>query len=273
MITRAFLSILLCAAVISSGCRAVEPDSPAPAPSTAVSAAPAADAPSLFIVGDSTVKNKLPKAGWGDYVAPYFDTERIHVHNRAIGGRSSRSFIEEGRWQRVLEEMKPGDFVMVQMGHNDSSLNRPQRYSLKGIGEETVDANDPKTGEPVRIHTYGWYLRRYAVDAREKGATLIFVTPVLRNSWDVEGANKNDFAAYAGWMRQIAQEEKVPLLDLNRILMKRYGELGKEKVSSGFFDEGDNTHTNLAGAEETAACAIAGLRKLNDCNIGKYLRE
>jgi len=273
MTKNALLSILLCAAAIGSGCRATEPASQATATSTAVSASTAADVPSLFIVGDSTVKNKLPKAGWGDYVAPYFDTERIHVHNRAIGGRSSRSFIEEGRWQRVLDELKPGDFVLVQMGHNDSSFNKPERYSLKGIGDETKDANDPKTGKPVTIHTYGWYLRKYVADTETRGATLIFVTPVLRNSWSADGSNKNDFAAYAGWMRQIAQEEKVPLLDLNRILMKRYGELGKEKVSSEFFDEGDNTHTNLVGAEETAVCIIAGLRNLRDCGIGKYLRE
>ena len=100
-----------------------------------------ANPPTLFIIGDSTVKNGTKgQMGWGERVAEFFDTNRIHVANHAIGGRSSRTFLTEGRWERVLAQLKPGDFVIIQFGHNDGGApddrQRP-RGSLRGTGEET----------------------------------------------------------------------------------------------------------------------------------------
>src|SRR5215470_13271163 len=107
--------------------------------------------PTLYIIGDSTVKNgdgtgKDKLWGWGSYLAEYFDTDRIHVENHAIGGRSSRTFITEGRWDRILAVAKPGDFVLVQMGHNDGGpLDDAARArgSIRGTGEETKEIDNP----------------------------------------------------------------------------------------------------------------------------------
>ena len=105
--------------------------------------------PTLFIVGDSTVKNNTAgQQGWGDPLIKLFDPEKIKVENHAIGGRSSRTFQNEGRWDRILGAAKPGDFVLVQMGHNDGgSLDDPRRArgSLPGIGDETREIDNPIT--------------------------------------------------------------------------------------------------------------------------------
>src|SRR6476469_8851802 len=136
--------------------------------------APKSDAkPTLFIVGDSTVKNGTRgQMGWGDPISGFFDTSRIRIENRARGGRSSRTFQTEGLWDRVLADAKPGDFVLIQMGHNDGGpLDDPARArgSIRGIGEETREIDNPITKKKETVHTYGWYLRKYIADARAKG--------------------------------------------------------------------------------------------------------
>ena len=107
----------------------------------------------VFVVGDSTVKNHGPGEGWGDYLTPYFDGRRIQVLNWAMGGRSSRSFIEEGRWQRVLAQLQPDDFVLIQFGHNDQRELTTDRGTIPEIGEasqevlnETTKRLDNRTG-------------------------------------------------------------------------------------------------------------------------------
>src|SRR5262249_54578493 len=106
-----------------------------------------ADLPTLFIVGDSTVKNGANGGkGWGECIGKLFDISKINVQNRAIGGRSSRTFINEGRWDKVLEAAKPGDFLIVQMGHNDGGQiddSQRARGSLPGTGEETKEIENP----------------------------------------------------------------------------------------------------------------------------------
>jgi lysophospholipase L1-like esterase len=111
--------------------------------------------PTLFVVGDSTARNQA-NLGWGDHLAHYFDTSRINVANRAMGGRSSRTFINEGRWDKVLAEMKAGDSVLIQLGHNDGGeLDGPKpRGTIRGLGDESkvVTLLDGKT---ETVHTYG----------------------------------------------------------------------------------------------------------------------
>jgi len=131
--------------------------------------------PTLFIVGDSTVKNGTrDQVGWGEEIGALFDSSRINVQNRAIGGRSSRTFITEGRWDKILADAKAGDFVLVQMGHNDGGKPddpaRP-RGSLPGLGEETLEIDNPQTKKHEVVHTYGWYMRKYINDAKAKGMT------------------------------------------------------------------------------------------------------
>src|SRR5271168_4609410 len=122
--------------------------------------------PTLFLIGDSTVNNSgHGLQGWGTPIAYFFDTNRISVVNNAIGGRSSRSFLTEGRWGMVMAKIKPGDFVLMQLGHNDggSFADGRDRTSLKGIGEETLLVTN-SAGVPEIVHTYGWYMRKYVTD-------------------------------------------------------------------------------------------------------------
>ena len=131
-----------------------------------------AELPTLFIVGDSTVKNGTKgQQGWGDPIAALFDKTKIKVENHAIGGRSSRTFQTEGRWDKILAAAKPGDFVLMQMGHNDGGpLDDAARArgSIRGTGEETKEIDNPITKKKEVVHTYGWYLRKYVADARDK---------------------------------------------------------------------------------------------------------
>ena len=116
--------------------------------------------PTLFIVGDSTVRTPTKgQLGWGDPIAEMFDRSRINVINRARGGRSSRTFQTEGLWDQVLAEMKAGDFVLIQFGHNDGIApddpKRP-RGTLRGAGEETREIVHPQTKQKEIVHTFGW---------------------------------------------------------------------------------------------------------------------
>jgi lysophospholipase L1-like esterase len=111
---------------------------------------PAGNRPALFLIGDSTVKNHTAGLlGWGDPIADFFDPAKIRVENRALGGRSSRTFRTEGLWDKVLADVKPGDFVLMQFGHNDGGgvSDAHTRASIKGNGDETQEVTDPKTGE------------------------------------------------------------------------------------------------------------------------------
>src|SRR5712691_7132723 len=117
--------------------------------------------PTLFIIGDSTVKNGTKgQVGWGDPIADDFDKSKIRVVNRALGGRSSRTYLTEGLWDKVLADVQPGDFVIMQFGHNDGGgLSDPRgRASIKGTGDETQEATNARTGEKQSVHSYGWYL-------------------------------------------------------------------------------------------------------------------
>ena len=148
--------------------------------------------PTLFLIGDSTVRNGHGDGangqwGWGDLIGPYFDSKKINVVNRALGGRSSRTYLTGGYWSTVLALMKPGDFVMMQFGHNDGGPlddTSRARGTIPGIGEETREIENPITKRREVVHTYGWYLRKYIVDARAKGATPVVCSLVPR---DLEG--------------------------------------------------------------------------------------
>jgi lysophospholipase L1-like esterase len=128
------------------------------------------DWPTLYIIGDSTVRNGSRgdgangQWGWGAPIADFFDRSRLNVENHAMGGTSSRTFRTLGLWERVLDRIKPGDFVIMQFGHNDNgSLNdeRRARGTINGNGEETEEINNMLTGKQEVVHTYGWYIRQY----------------------------------------------------------------------------------------------------------------
>ncbi len=226
--------------------------------------APAA-LPTLFLIGDSTVNNHTKgQLGWGDPLVKLFDPVKIKVVNRARGGRSSRTFLTEGLWDKVLAELKPGDYVLMQFGHNDGgSLKDPRnRASIKGTSDETEEVENPTTKVKETVHSYGWYLRRYIRDAKTKGATAIVLSPVPRKIWKDDKTVARASGDYGKWAAEAAKQEAVAFVDLNDLIAKRYEALGKEKVETLFGDE--HTHTNAAGAELNAEQVVAGLKALKD---------
>jgi lysophospholipase L1-like esterase len=231
--------------------------------------------PTLFLIGDSTVKNGSGQGsdglwGWGDRIAPFFDATKIRVENRARGGRSSRTYQTEGLWDQVLAAMKPGDFVLMQFGHNDGGpLNTGRaRASLKGTGDQTQEVVMEATGKTEVVHTYGWYMRKYVADARAKGATPIVLSPVPRNMWREDRVIRasND---YGKWAAEAAKAEGAAFIDLNDLVARRYEEAGPETVKTYF--PGDHTHTNDAGAALNAAAVVEGIKGLKDCPLARYL--
>jgi lysophospholipase L1-like esterase len=251
---------------------------PAPRPPMQLPVPADAKLPSLFLIGDSTVRNGRGDGangqwGWGEPLADYFDAARINVVNRAVGGLSSRTYLTQGHWGRVLEMLKPGDFVMMQFGHNDDGpLDDAARArgTIKGIGDETREIDNPITRQHEVVHTYGWYLKRFIADARAKGATPILCTLIPRKIWQDGKIARNDLD-YAGWATQVAEAGKVPLVDLNGIIAQRYDELGAEKVEPLFADP--HTHTSRAGAELNAEAVIAGLKGLADNPLAHFFSE
>ena len=219
--------------------------------------------PTLFIIGDSTVNNHTAGLmGWGDPIAARFDKTKITVENRARGGRSSRTFYTEGLWHQVLAALQPGDFVLMQFGHNDggSMTDGRARASLKGSGDESQEVTMATTGKKEVVHTYGWYLRQYIAGAKSKGATPIVLSPIPRNIWKA-GTVIRASADYGKWSAEAAKAEDAFFIDLNEIVAKHYEELGPEKVRALYFAE-DHTHTTPAGADLNAASVIEGLQSL-----------
>lgn len=233
----------------------------------------AAARPTLFIIGDSTVRNGTKgQRGWGDPLTAFFDTMKINVVNRAIGGRSSRTFQTEGRWEKILAELKPGDFVLMQFGHNDGGpINDDSRArgSIRGTGDETQEIDNLLTKKREIVHSYGWYMRKYISDTKARGATPIVFSPVPRNRWKEDGTVYRASGDYGKWAADAAQKEGAAFIDLNEIVARRYEAMGPEKVSALF--SGDHTHTSAEGAEANAAAVVAGFKALGNSALCGYL--
>lgn len=243
--------------VLSSAQVPGTPDAPAqPALNQAQSAPLNPALPTLFIVGDSTARNGAD-LGWGDHFAHFFDTARINIANRARAGRSSRTFIQEGAWDKVLAEMKAGDSVLLQMGHNDGGDlgGAKPRGSLKGLGEESQDVTLPD-GHHEIVHTYGWYLRRYIAETREKKATPILLSLTVRNIWK-DGKIERDMG-YDAAIKQLASEQHVLFVDMGSIAADSFEAIGQEKTALLF--PKDHTHTSAEGAELNAKAVVSALQ-------------
>jgi rhamnogalacturonan acetylesterase len=235
--------------------------------------------PTLFLIGDSTVRAGSKGNGsdglwgWGAPIGDFFDRTRINVQNRAWGGMSSRTFQTQGFWEKVLADLKPGDFVIMQFGHNDGGpVNDRQRArgTIKGAGDETEDIDNLLTGKHEIVRTYGWYLRKFVTDAKAKGATAIVCSPIPRNIWrggKVIRASED----HARWAGEAARAEEAPFIDLNAIIAGHYDKLGEKHASTTFFGPKDHTHTIAAGARFNARCVIEGLKALNKCPLTDYL--
>ncbi len=232
--------------------------------------------PTLWLIGDSTVRNGSGRGvdamwGWGSLIVAHFDAEKIRVENRAIGGRSSRTFFTEGRWDEVLKQIQPGDFLMMQFGHNDGGglTGNRGRGSLKGDGDETQTITN-SAGKVEVVQTYGWYLRQYISGAKGKGATPIVISQIPRNIWK-DGKVGRESSGYGKFAKDAAEQGGAAFLDLNEIVALRYEQIGQPVVASMFFRPGDHTHTTLAGAKLNAAMVTEGVRGLKDDSLAKYL--
>jgi rhamnogalacturonan acetylesterase len=230
--------------------------------------------PTLYIIGDSTVRNtNRPQCGWGEKIADFFDTTQLNISNQAMAGRSTRSFIKEKRWDKVMSTIKKGDYLIMQFGHNEGSKpdtgKAGYRGVLKGTGEETVELTWPDSSKEI-VHTYGWYIRKFITDAKSKGAIPVVASMIPRNEFK-DGKVKRADNDYGKWAKEVAMGEGVAFIDLNAITADKYDGIGPEKVKEFF--PGDHTHTNEAGATVNAASVAEGIRLLKTLGLNNYLLQ
>ena len=212
----------------------------------------------IFMLGDSTMADKPipeadPERGWGQVLQQFFK-DGVTVRNHAVNGRSTKSFLDEGRWQVVLDALQPGDYVFIQFGHNDQKIKDPARYT------------NPYTG-------YRRNLTRYVRETREKGATPILFSSIVRRKFNEFGVLEDTHGAYPLVMRLVAQEHDVAFIDLQLESEILVTSLGPEKSKALYlwiepgkyknFPNGnqDNTHFNEHGATAMAELAIEEIRR------------
>ena len=236
--------------------------------------------PTLWIIGDSTVRNGSGAGtdgqwGWGDPLAASFDPAKIRVVNRAIGGRSSRTFQTDGRWDAILAEAKAGDFVLIQFGHNDpGAVNDDSRArgTLPGLGEEIQEIDNLLTKRPEVVHSFGWYLRKYVHDARAHGMTPIVCSYVPRCPRPGTTVDPHPVpGSYRLWSQQVAEAEKVPYIDLFQRIWSEYTKLTPDEIKSRYFTPADFTHTSRPGAELNATKVVEGIRAIETCPLRDFL--
>ena len=208
-----------------------------------------------------------------------FDLSKINVVNRAVGGLSSRTFLTGGHWDHVLPQLKAGDFVIMQFGHNDDgALNNEipgplrARGTIKGIGDETKEIDNVLTKKHEVVHSYGWYLRKFIDDTKARGATAFVCSPIPRKYWDEKGKIRTSEVGYSCWAAAVAAQEGVVFIDLNLIVAAIYDRMGHDKVMTMFprVTPDEHTHTNQAGAILNARCVVVGLKALKDDPLDPY---
>lgn len=229
--------------------------------------------PTLYIIGDSTVRNtNRPQCGWGEMIGDLLDTTKISISNQAMAGRSTRTFIKEKRWEKVLSTLKKGDYVIMQFGHNEGSKPDTSRAGyrgvLRGTGDETVSLTWKDSSVEV-VHTYGWYLRKFIREAKEKGATPIVCSMIPRNQW-TDGKVRLADKDFGKWAKEIAESESVAFVDLNSITAEKYNAMGPDEVAKLFHK--DHTHTNEEGAKINASSVAEGLRLIKNNTLASYLK-
>lgn len=233
--------------------------------------------PVLFTIGDSTVRNEDKGDGmwgWGSVIAEFMDTTRISVENHAMAGRSARTYLDEGRWDKVYNALQPGDFVLIQFGHNDAGdINIGKaRAELSGAGGESKVFLMEATGKYKVIYTFGWYLRKFIMDVKEKGAYPIVLSHTPRNKWD-NGQIERNTNSFGAWTRQAAEEAGAWFIDLNKITADKLQDMGFNeglRVVGEYFKR-DHTHTSLKGARLNAQSIVDGVRQI-DCPLKNYIK-
>ncbi|MBL9205040.1 MAG: rhamnogalacturonan acetylesterase [Opitutaceae bacterium] len=215
--------------------------------------------PTLHLIGDSTMADKPktspnPETGWGQAL-PALLSDAVRVVNYAMNGRSTKSFVDEGRWNTVVAALQPGDWVIIQFGHNDEKADKPAVYAAaRGAYQDN--------------------LRRFVRETRAKGGTPLLATPVARRRWSEAGELIDTHGDYPAALRAVAVEEEVPLLELNRLtteLERGHGVEGSKRLHLHYapgvqprWPEGvkDDTHYSEYGAGRVAALAVQELLRL-----------
>lgn len=208
----------------------------------AITVVPAPEIPTIFLAGDSTVTDQPqePAASWGQMLPRFLSG--VAIANHAESGETMKSFLTELRLAKILSQIKTGDYLFIQFAHNDEKRQWPQTY--------------------VEAHTtYRAYLRVFIAEAKTHGATPVLVTSMQRRTFDAAGEIKNTHGDYPEVMREVAREENVPLIDLEKMSVAFYEALGPEKARLAFNGGGkDATHQDDYGAYELAKCVVNGIR-------------
>lgn len=176
--------------------------------------------PSLFLIGDSTVRNGRGNGGggqwgWGDHLAPFFDTGKINVVNRALGGTTTRTYYRDF-WAKTLSLMKSGDVLIMQFGTNGGPINDASRArgEIHGIGPESQDITNLVTKKFETVHTFGWYEMQMVAEARAKGVTPVICSLIPRNSWQDGKVPRPRADSPANWAAEAARAANAPFIDL-----------------------------------------------------------
>lgn len=220
--------------------------------------------PALFLVGDSTMQNTDSDPdgmwGWASVLDNVFDSTKISVVNAAKAGRSTRTYLEEGRWDKVYNSIQPGDYVVIQFGHNDIGNidSKPFRAVIPGTGDESNVYFMSNTRNYDVVYTYGWYLRKFIGDVREKGGIPILLTLTPRNEWP-EGKIERRNDTYGKWCREVVEQTGVDFIDLHNISADWFDSIGQEATAAYY--KNDHTHTSRLGAERNAKSFAEGLLK------------
>lgn len=223
---------------------------------------------SIFLAGDSTMAmkqpDKRPETGWGEMLGQHFKDGKVRIDNRAMNGRSTKTFISEGRWQAIVDGLKKGDYVFIQFGHNDESKEKGERYTPP--------------------EDYRKNLIRFVRDVRAKYANPVLMTPVMRRKFDKDGNFVDTHGEYPDIVRYVAKEQNVPFIDMHRkseAVVKRFGVEESRKLflqlkpgENPNYPNGieDNTHFNPLGAEEMAKLAVAGIKE-DKLKLAKLLKR
>ena len=249
--------------------------------------------PVVFFTGDSTVKNSDKEDdgmwGWASQAATVFDESKITLFNAARAGRSTRSFLREGLWDEVYNSLQPGDFVTIQFGHNDICpiTDQKARGVIPGT-KDTLHVYKMDNGTYEVVYSFGWYLKKFIDDVREKGATPILVSLTPRNEWPGGRVERRD-DSYGKWYREVVEETGVEFVDMHNIsadfLDKKFAvkklsddkekaktEVAKIKEKAGAYFKKDHTHASKIGAQMNAQSMAKGLRA-NKSELAKYLKK
>jgi len=249
--------------------------------------------PVVFFTGDSTVKNFDKEEdgmwGWASQAATVFDESKITLVNAARAGRSTRSFIREGLWDKVYNSLQPGDFVTIQFGHNDICpiTDAKARGVIPG-SKDTLHVYHLDNDTYEVVYSFGWYLKKMIDDVREKGATPILVSLTPRNEWPNGKIERRD-DSYGKWYREVAEETGVEFVDMHNLsadfLDKKFAvsklpadkekakaKIEKIKNKAGLYFKKDHTHASKLGAQMNAQSMAKGLRQ-NKSELAKYLKK